>query len=359
MNSKWEIEFGAIAKEWQMAELAAVFTMPCGLDETTCSEVFSLPEKINIAAQRLCVPELSLQRFVGAWVDQGLLKIIDCSKFQNCHNFSKDVLCPNEFLAENNPNTSNEKLRAEYWTNVTQKLLNKDRLLFALKENFSQWKYGQNIDISEVFELYKSDSYWPQLFGRMFALSNEESDIESLKYIQKNQPKSVADVGGGIGAFATRARLIMGAEMEIDIFELPEAFEVFSDEYKAMEEIKIGHISLNFWTEVNFSFKKYNAVHLGWILHDWDDNKCKQVIVACRNLLSREGRLYISEALLNEDGITGPASFSNVLMLAMANGKERSLEEYRKLLSSARFQISNVISRKSGRSLIEATHYGL
>ena len=73
-----------------------------------------------------------------------------------------------------------------------------------------------------------------------------------------------------------------------------------------------------------------------------------------KEALLPSGRLFISESLLNEDEKTGPASFSNVLMLSMAQGYERSLNQYRKILERNDFIITHVIRREQGRSLIEA-----
>ncbi|CAH2220536.1 acetylserotonin O-methyltransferase, partial [Pelobates cultripes] len=78
---------------------------------------------------------------------------------------------------------------------------------------------------------------------------------------------------------------------------------------------------------------------LSRILHDWDDDTClkllKKIYMACKP----GGGILIIEMILNEDR-TGPliAHLNSILMLAITDGKERTLSAFKTLLETAGFK---------------------
>jgi hypothetical protein len=354
----WRIKFSAVVRTWCEHEVKNVAFLPVGESKKSCSDLLKNFVSVESLSNLLNIPLSSLKRFVGLWIDLGLLsesnQLIQLNIITKGQNF--ECQSPDEFIEKNPPVDSDSKLAVEYWKNVTSHFMRRETLLSSLLENQSQWSFMLENRVSEVFELYANDSYFPRLFGKMFALANEETDLESLKLIYIKNPASLMDIAGGSGSFLKRARKILPPDVSLSLLESPHAVEIFRDEMLILKSLDIGICPFDFdhdkWL---FSEKsKFDAVHLGWILHDWDEQKCDSILLLAREMLSPGGYLYISEALLNEDEMTGPASFSNVLMLCMANGYERSLSQYRKILERSDFNITNVIMREKGRSLIEA-----
>lgn len=75
------------------------------------------------------------------------------------------------------------------------------------------------------------------------------------------------------------------------------------------------------------------------ILHDWTDDQCAGILKNCREAINPGGRLLVVERLL-----PGPyATATDVNMLAVTGGRERSREEFADLMSITGFRLERVI----------------
>ncbi len=66
-----------------------------------------------------------------------------------------------------------------------------------------------------------------------------------------------------------------------------------------------------------------DAYVLKFILHDWEDEKCAQILKSCRAAATRDTRLLLVEAVLPEDG--GPltdAVSGDITMIVHTGGRE-------------------------------------
>jgi acetylserotonin N-methyltransferase len=89
---------------------------------------------------------------------------------------------------------------------------------------------------------------------------------------------------------------------------------------------------------------------VGRILHDWTDEKIERLLRRVFDRLPSGGALLVAEKLLAEDGVGPvPANMQSLNMLVVAEGKERSLGEYTRLLREAGF--AEVEGRKTGVAL--------
>jgi acetylserotonin N-methyltransferase len=89
---------------------------------------------------------------------------------------------------------------------------------------------------------------------------------------------------------------------------------------------------------------------LGRILHDWSEDKIRRLLERVFAALPSGGGLLIAEKLLAEDGVGPvPANMQSLNMLVVAEGKERSLSEYARLLEGAGFR--DVQGRRTGVAL--------
>ena len=93
---------------------------------------------------------------------------------------------------------------------------------------------------------------------------------------------------------------------------------------------------------------------LKFILHDWDDESCVKILRRCREALEPGGRLAIFELVTGADGDAGLTALMDLNMLAVLNGRERSLREFDALLHRAGLQRTAVLTTVSPYSVIEA-----
>jgi O-methyltransferase domain len=90
------------------------------------------------------------------------------------------------------------------------------------------------------------------------------------------------------------------------------------------------------------------------ILHDWDDDQCIRILENCRRAMRPSGRLIVIEWLLGEIGEPGFAPFSDLNMMVILSGRERTLSEYRALLKQAGFRLDKSGPIRSSMTVIEA-----
>lgn len=90
------------------------------------------------------------------------------------------------------------------------------------------------------------------------------------------------------------------------------------------------------------------------VIHDWDDEKSRQILINCRRTIPVNGVLLLVEWSLSEPNLPSTGKMMDLLMLVLTGGKERTIDEYRQLLASAGFQLRNVAPTPSEYTIFEA-----
>jgi O-methyltransferase domain len=79
------------------------------------------------------------------------------------------------------------------------------------------------------------------------------------------------------------------------------------------------------------------------VLHDWHDTKAVEILASCRTAMTRYGRVLIAERLIPDDPAEAvPALLSDINMLMLTGGQERTNSEYGKLLHAAGLRVGVV-----------------
>jgi SAM-dependent methyltransferase len=98
---------------------------------------------------------------------------------------------------------------------------------------------------------------------------------------------------------------------------------------------------------------------LSRILMDYDDDASVRLLQNCRRAMAPGGRVLIVQLLMPEQGGGGAreplfeAAVSDLNMLVLTGGRERTEGEYRTLLGRAGFRLSRVVQTRALVSLIE------
>jgi len=94
---------------------------------------------------------------------------------------------------------------------------------------------------------------------------------------------------------------------------------------------------------------------LSQILHDWDDARCVKILETCREAMRPNGRLLLLEAIMPEHvAEPTPVVDSDLIMLAITGGRERTEAEYRDLLAASGFNLTRIVPTQSPTCIIEA-----
>lgn len=103
----------------------------------------------------------------------------------------------------------------------------------------------------------------------------------------------------------------------------------------------------------------WNTWVMQWILHDWSDEHCSKLLKNCYNALPEFGKVISVESILPEhknrisSSMLDYVTASDVLMLAIDSGKERTLKEYEALAKESGFASVKVICSAAGYSVLE------
>jgi O-methyltransferase len=90
------------------------------------------------------------------------------------------------------------------------------------------------------------------------------------------------------------------------------------------------------------------------VIHDWNDEDSTRILRICRKAVPKDGALLLVEFDLPEDGAPSRGKFTDITMMVVTGGKERTIPEYRSLLSASGFQLTKVTPTPSGFNVIEA-----
>ncbi|MFC5266854.1 methyltransferase [Kribbella qitaiheensis] len=97
-----------------------------------------------------------------------------------------------------------------------------------------------------------------------------------------------------------------------------------------------------------------DAYLLKAVIHDWPDAESVEILRACRRSMPTHGRLLLVEQLLDESPDPVRTAFSDLTMLVVAGGQERTTDEYRSLLAAAGFDLIGTVPTGSDVFVLEA-----
>ncbi|NXL96028.1 ASMT methyltransferase, partial [Alectura lathami] len=154
----------------------------------------------------------------------------------------------------------------------------------------------------------------------------------------------IYDLGGGGGALA-REYVSLYPNCTVTIYDLPKVVQVAKERLVPPEEQRIAFHEGDFFKD---SIPEAELYILSKILHDWDDEKCRQLLAKVHTACRPGGGVLLVESLLSEDR-SGPVETQlySMNMLVQTEGKERTAAEYRKLLEAVGFREVQV--KRTGR----------
>jgi hypothetical protein len=161
--------------------------------------------------------------------------------------------------------------------------------------------------------------------------------LDRLESIDWRGDELVVDVGGGAGSLLL-ALLERHPRMRGIVFDLPETVrdeQAFGDrctfvEGSFFESVPAGDVHL-----------------LSTILHDWNDRSAQRILETIQAAAGE--RLVVLDSVIAPGNTPDGAKWLDLLMLALAGGRERTTEQWRVLLGNAGWRATRV-----GGGVIEA-----
>ena len=151
---------------------------------------------------------------------------------------------------------------------------------------------------------------------------------------------SICDIGGGQGTFLIQL-LTHYPRIRGTVADLPGAVEAAEKAIaKADLTDRCSAIPYDFFKDAPPACDAYFLVN---ILHDWEDEVCRQILKNISQSMTADSKLWIVEYLIEPGPGFSVAKLLDLEVLVMGGGRERSIDEFKRLLSSAGLTVSKAI----------------
>ena len=204
----------------------------------------------------------------------------------------------------------------------------------AIKEGTNRWKQAFGLDGNYWDHIFRTEHDKTEFLIGMHGYGQITSP-SLVKAFDLSRYETLVDLGGGTGHFAIAACQHY-PELRAKVFEVAEAIPLAVqtvNESPVRDRIEV--VEGDFFRD---DLPEADLYCLARILHDWPEEKILTLLRKIFDRLKPEGALLIAEKLLFDDK-TGPywAQMQNLNMLVLAEGKERTFDQYRVLLNQVGF----------------------
>jgi hypothetical protein len=149
----------------------------------------------------------------------------------------------------------------------------------------------------------------------------------------------LADIGGGNGSAIT-AILKKYPEMRGILFDLPGVAERAKQNIQAAGVADRCHvISGSFMEAVPSGADAYMMRH---VIHDWDDAESDKILKNIHRSMGKDGKLLIGEYVIPPENTPSMARGSDLVMMVISGGQERTEEEFRTLFERTGFCLTRI-----------------
>jgi len=193
---------------------------------------------------------------------------------------------------------------------------------------------------ASFFEYVKANPASGAVFDRAMIQNRYPATEEILERYDFGRFRRIADVGGGRGQFLadvlSRHPGITGA--------LCDQAHVVADAKSTFERTGVDQratiIETDFFTAVPPGFDAYLIKHA---LHNWDDERAETILRRIREAIGTDAdaRLLIIDMVLTGPGGWDIGKLTDLEMLYILGGQERSIADWSRLLERAGFALAN------------------
>jgi hypothetical protein len=193
----------------------------------------------------------------------------------------------------------------------------------------------------------RSAVYSGAMTGRTGAIARDV--VASYDFSKFN---TVMDVGGGHGVLLTT---ILQAHPHLKgvLYDLPGISRANT------EVLDDSGVADRCTIEEGSFFEKVptgaDAIIMKSIIHDWNDEKAREILVKCREAIEPSATLLLCEFIVPGKNQPDLSKLMDLEMLVMSGGAERSEDEYRELLASAGFGLQRVVPTSTAFNVLECS----
>ena len=204
---------------------------------------------------------------------------------------------------------------------------------------------------AELFQYYSDCPSEGRAFTGAMSVSSMQVADEIARVLDTSWAKHVVDVGGASGALIA-ALLIKNPTLAGTILDRP---DVVARAKVAVAERGLSSRCHVVEGDFFVAVPEADIYLLKHIIHDWDDEQSVVILSNCARALRPKGRIVLVERVMSEDDRTSPTSLTDLNMLVLLPGRERTAREYAGLIARAGLRLDRIISNASAVSIVEAS----
>ena len=210
----------------------------------------------------------------------------------------------------------------------------------------------QHVFGEEVFSYLSHHPNKAQLFDEAMVSGSDLINRAIIEAYDFSGFTTLVDVAGGYGSTFC-AILNANPNLKGTLFDLPhlaakaQAFV----ESRGLQD-RCTWVGGSFLESVPTGADAYFMKH---IIHDWDDERCLQLLRSCHLAMPAHAKLVVCEKVLPEGNAAAYTRILDIVMLLNTpGGRERTEQEYRLLFEKAGFRLTRAIPTKVENWILEA-----
>jgi ubiquinone/menaquinone biosynthesis C-methylase UbiE len=222
-----------------------------------------------------------------------------------------------------------------------------DNLLYGVKTGEAAFDNAHGMPLFEWFEDNPSAA---KIYNQANALKAGNFHRTIADAYDFSGITSLTDVGGGTGALMAEI-LTAYPSMHGVVADISSVIRQAKKEIQARGlDDRCTAVECDFFDEIPAGSDAYLMSH---ILHDWDDSQCQTILNNCHKAMQPGSRLLIVEAVIPEGNTFSIGKLLDLEVFVIGGGRERTEAEFRSLLESCGFQLSQVVPTEESICVIE------
>jgi hypothetical protein len=200
-----------------------------------------------------------------------------------------------------------------------------------------------------VFSHFRDNPDRAALFGQFMGFMTRRVTRFLFAHHRFHPFTRVADIGGSMGDLVLAVLGEYPGTQGI-VFDLPGTVEI-ARQALAGDPLsdRIQLVGGSFFDEVPVA----DLYLLKQILHDWDDDECRQILGSIRRAIPSHGRLAVIDHVLHDRPTPDEGQGTDIAMMVWASGRERKLAEFDALFAASGFALDRLTRNPSGHSVLE------
>ncbi|XP_063811756.1 acetylserotonin O-methyltransferase-like [Pseudophryne corroboree] len=278
-------------------------------------------------ASRLCASVDGTDRLLTTCVGLKLLNV----ELKNDEAYYSNTDLSTTYLVKSSPKTMYPMMM--YYSNTIYRCW--QFLPQAVSEGKNQYERAFGVSSENPFNaVYRSEEELLTFMGFMDSLSTLCGKYV-LQAFDLSMFHTVCDLGGCSGSIAKQFVSTYPGST-VTIMDLPKVIQTANRDFITDKDQHISLLEGDFFTD---PIPEADLFILSSILHDWDNDKCSQLLKKAYQSCRPGGGVLLLEVLLNEDK-SGPlvSQLYSLKMLLQTEGRERTSSEYTKLLTDSGFR---------------------